>query len=300
MRIGYISLFYGGGGTGSHVYKISNVMARFGHEVTVFTVYQNVDPPDGVSVVKFYLPFKRGFSYIWNLQFNHYLHKHIKKGYFDILHGNPVSSNFSKIAKKVGIPYVITLQGSMLGVLQKTKNYMIYNNPSVFIDRFYSWINSHIEKNEFLNSDFVISVSKSVLREYFQFYDKREKCEVIPNCFDTSIFRRLSVEESTYTQFGLSRQDTHLIYVGTFIQRKGIHLLLESMKSLTKDYKNVQLLLIGGSTKNYFTRFIKKYNLQKNIKFFNWIEPKKLVNLLNLSDIFVFPSLYEGGFQQWC
>ena len=89
----------------------------------------------------------------------------------------------------------------------------------------------------------------------------------------------------------------NLILVGTIYKRKGITLLIKALKYIrTMDFI---LNIIGSYDKNHkyyqkIIRLVKRYKLEDKVKFWGRLSDEELMGKYQSSDIFVFPSLYEG------
>lgn len=93
----------------------------------------------------------------------------------------------------------------------------------------------------------------------------------------------------------------HLLFVGYVIPRKGVDILIKSLEILIKTYgfHNIILHIVGDLERDpVFSKEIKDYccfaGLEKNVRIYGRISDAKLNELYNISDIFVFPSLWEG------
>ncbi|EIJ39483.1 glycosyltransferase [Galbibacter orientalis DSM 19592] len=87
-----------------------------------------------------------------------------------------------------------------------------------------------------------------------------------------------------------------LLYVGTIEKRKGLHLLIESIKDIKVPYK---LNIIGkyDSNDSYYLslkKMIEDYKLSDKIIFHGRVSDEKLDSFYKSSSVFVFPSLHEG------
>lgn len=88
-----------------------------------------------------------------------------------------------------------------------------------------------------------------------------------------------------------SKNHKLLISVGRLEKVKNHIFLLNLMQYIDNDFK---LLIIGdGSEKEFLNQFIKKNNLDKRVKLLG-ISNDCLNIMMNIGDIFVFPSLHEG------
>lgn len=90
-----------------------------------------------------------------------------------------------------------------------------------------------------------------------------------------------------------------LCNVGQFIDRKGCWILLETLKEITKTNTNIFCYWLGTKDISTETKsLIKTYGLDNHFRFLSSNEigdsREDLLNLLNVSDLFVMPSLEEG------
>ena len=81
------------------------------------------------------------------------------------------------------------------------------------------------------------------------------------------------------------------LFVGSFSQRKGISYLLQDFKELEDVGENVSLTMAGRGIMDY--ELVKSYKLKCLETHIN-LPIEKLVELMQESDVFVFPSICEG------
>ena len=82
--------------------------------------------------------------------------------------------------------------------------------------------------------------------------------------------------------------------IGRLTEQKNQQLLIKIMDYIVNTKKeNAKLFLVGkGHLENYLKELVKKYNLQDKVVFTG--EVNNVQDYLQLFDIFVLPSLYEG------
>ncbi|MFX0029667.1 MAG: glycosyltransferase family 4 protein [Candidatus Hermodarchaeota archaeon] len=134
----------------------------------------------------------------------------------------------------------------------------------------------------------IISVSdftKSQLIERFKIPES--KIVVIKNAINRKIFYPMS-EEIHETLYPNSLK---LLHVGTEDYRKDFPTLLKAFYLIKKQIKNVKLIRVG---RPLFKFYIKKLGLEKDIVYIKNISNRRLREIYNLVDFFIFPSLYEG------
>ena len=92
-------------------------------------------------------------------------------------------------------------------------------------------------------------------------------------------------KESLRNELGLKEKNV-ILFVGQFIYRKGIDVLLEA---LSRTHSEVGLYLVGGEVKQEYQNIIDKYGL-KNIHFVNFIQLDVLKRYYTVADFFVLPT----------
>ena len=117
------------------------------------------------------------------------------------------------------------------------------------------------------------SVSKGLTR--------MEKCQVIPNAINASLFRKQDKQECRRI-LGIPNDYFVVSFVGWFNERKGVHRVAQAITSIKG--KTVYSMFIGG-----------KDEIQcPNILVKDRIGHEKLPTYLNAADVFVLPTLNEG------
>jgi Glycosyltransferase len=124
-----------------------------------------------------------------------------------------------------------------------------------------------------------------ILKKNFSFIDFKNKIvKIIPPHIDTDLF--------TYAE-PLKKDHYELLTVGKLIKRKGIDLIIRSLKILQKEGFNVVLKIRGeGPQRKYLEMLAKKLDLN-NVIFQERVSRKELVNLYKSCDIYVHSSYAE-------
>ncbi len=86
------------------------------------------------------------------------------------------------------------------------------------------------------------------------------------------------------------------MFVGSNIEHKNIHVVIDAVKLLSKKNIIVNFKIAGGKYKysEYLESLIKKYNLENQVEILGKVDEKTLSELYTKSDIYVYPSLVEG------
>ncbi len=109
-----------------------------------------------------------------------------------------------------------------------------------------------------------------------------DKCIVLPNAIDNSIFK-VSEQASLKKTLGIKESDFVVCFVGWFNERKGSRRVSEALKQI--ENACIKALFIGSGTEE------PDY---QGILFKGSVPHKVIPNYLNCADVFVLPTLKEG------
>jgi glycosyltransferase involved in cell wall biosynthesis len=122
-----------------------------------------------------------------------------------------------------------------------------------------------------------------------------EKIKVIFRGRDLSKFLSLSEEQLLQTKYELNVQENQvtLLNVSRLLDRKGQLDLLQAIKNLLITHPNVKLYIAGeGFYRSVLENYIQENNLQPHVELLG--NRNDIPYLLQLADVFVFPTHYEG------
>ncbi|KKS17451.1 MAG: glycosyl transferase group 1 [candidate division WWE3 bacterium GW2011_GWC1_41_7] len=142
-----------------------------------------------------------------------------------------------------------------------------------------------------------IFVSEENMKDAIDLYGADPaKCFVVESGVNTDIFRPVGAEEREKSKYelDLDRQDIVIVNHGVMLERKNVHLLIESLKYLPDVYK---LLLIGPGDNEYLLRLdkmIKDMHLEERVVRGGYTPYPQTPIAFQVSDIFVLPSSWEG------
>lgn len=149
-------------------------------------------------------------------------------------------------------------------------------------------------------TDVIVANSHSV-KEFTTQYEglSAEKFAVIHNGIDVGRFipnqkKRLA----TRTELGLKPDTPTLAIVGRLTMQKGHHYLIEALSAIRAQFPDLRLLIVGDdnpfdvSTKEAIFRRVENLKLTENVIFLG--QRQDVPDILNATDIFVLPSLWEG------
>lgn len=88
---------------------------------------------------------------------------------------------------------------------------------------------------------------------------------------------------------------TNIIFIGRLVKVKGVDRLINVVANLIKEQYNISLTIVGeGEERHNLEELARKRNIEKYVKFLG--EQLNIIESLDRSDIFVYPSIWEEAF----
>lgn len=126
-----------------------------------------------------------------------------------------------------------------------------------------------------------------------------DKITVIPPGIDTDLFKPRDKDASLLKKYKLNAEDVNILFTGRLVYDKGIEDLLYAFVLLKKDFKNLNLLILGnGPLKKKIVSLAEKYGVIKSIRFLGFVDYTKTYKYYNLADIFCTPSRITKYWQE--
>lgn len=118
---------------------------------------------------------------------------------------------------------------------------------------------------------------------------------VVPARCDVEMFKP-SAEIRRHARFSLDVQDKKVvIYVGSLLPLKGVHILIEAIKRLSLRVSDLVLVVVGdGSERKELERTVKACRLEDKIMFLGRLRYSEVPRILSAADVFIFPSFSEA------
>lgn len=138
---------------------------------------------------------------------------------------------------------------------------------------------------------FIISISNFTKNELIEKFNiPNDKIMVIQNGINKNMFFPVSKSEMDKIK-PLYPHFVKILHVGSEVYRKDFLTLLKAVYLVKKKIKNIKIIRIGQPA---YKDIIKSLGLGKDVIYLNNISNQRLREIYNLSDFFIFPSLYEG------
>ena len=195
----------------------------------------------------------------------------------DIIHAHcayPDGRAAIEYGSQTGRPVVITVHGSDIKILPKLKS---------------QW--RQLIAETLTQAAAVIAVSQELRREVLQLGVPADKVCCIPNGVDCQLFSTIGSRQS-------GKEGWRLLYVGRFVEAKGLRVLLAALAAVRSQGRDVSLTLIGGhpttGTAQPFLSQVNALNLSEHVSFEDAVPWEELPSYMAAADLFVLPSFSEG------
>jgi glycosyltransferase involved in cell wall biosynthesis len=204
---------------------------------------------------------------IYSIKAYFYSKKLIKKKEFNLIHaffGIPCGF----IAKKLKLPYIVSLRGS---------DVPFYSQKYKYLDKLFF---KNMSKKIWADSQFVIANSNG-LKELAKKTSPSQKIDIIYNGIDTKEF----VPNKTKSK---QNKKLKVLCVGRLIQRKGYSYLIDAIKPIQNNF-SVTFIGDGPLRSN-----LENQSKNLDVEFLGLINHEKLSKIYPRYDIFILPSFNEG------
>jgi glycosyltransferase involved in cell wall biosynthesis len=150
-------------------------------------------------------------------------------------------------------------------------------------------------------ADMIITISEFTKKEIIKHLKyPEEKIRVVYEGINLELYKPGIQSEEIIDKYGLPTNQKKILYVGSEDPRKNLHRLIKAFYKLKKKYGNVKLIKAGTpqwkGERDELMELIKSLNLENDIIFTGYVSDDDLPKLYNAADLYVSPSILEGGF----
>jgi len=144
--------------------------------------------------------------------------------------------------------------------------------------------------------DLVVSPSEG-MKKILQQYGVESHVEVVPNGTDLKPFQK--AKPIPRAEFGYTKYDTVLVYMGRIAPEKNLEFLLQAFAGVARALPNAHLLILGGGQKDQkdyeekLKLFPAELGIQARVRFTGMIPYAELPSHLTMCDAFVTTSITE-------
>jgi glycosyltransferase involved in cell wall biosynthesis len=151
-------------------------------------------------------------------------------------------------------------------------------------------------RKSFAAADKIITVSNSTAKDCIKEGALPEKVETIYQGFESSYDHlKLTIEEKEAVVQEMQLPEKCILFLGSLQPRKNLAFLVKAF-AMIADKTTHSLILAGGHGSSYekLCLLVAELGLQKRIIFTGYINDKERAALYQHSELFVYPSKYEG------
>lgn len=142
----------------------------------------------------------------------------------------------------------------------------------------------------------LVAISNATYQDIADFFPGlAPKVTVIPNGIHADFFRPVEVAlmHTIHDKHGL-RRHPRILYLGGYNSRKNVPRLIRSAKRVFDQLKDGELVLVGARGNSDIHRVVQQCGIGDRAILTPYLSRTDVVALYHASDIFVFPSQYEG------
>ncbi len=211
-----------------------------------------------------------------------------KEGAFDLIHAHtlhPAGTAAIKIARKWGIPVVITTHGADFYRLRSEVTKTRAGRP-------YDPQTARLVRSALHEANRIIAVSPSFAEEIASAFPQAS-VEMIPNSYDSTIFTP-GDKQLARKELSIPEDEEMLLSVGHYTKTKGFEYLIGAVPCLVEKHPRLNLHLIGsGELKESFIELIRTLGMEKHVQLHPPVQHEKLTTWYRATDIYLQPSLSE-------
>ena len=256
------------------------------HKVTYLS-YKDIKPQKGIKDINFeYLPstlsrknsFDKYFKSLLFIFLTPFISWKIKKTKINIVYCDDSLPFYAYLIKTFTRLPVIT----RLGDLQTGYLFLKKGMFGKLLFKIFHKIEVHTWKT----IDGIIPISKAFGKYVLSKGISPKKVTTVLECVDTDIFKPEKPSINIRKKYGLSKNDTILMYHGVVEPLKGLDILLKMIARTLKQNKNVKFFFVGdGSSVPKLKVIAKNLEIYDSVVWTNWVFFSEIVDYINSCDI---------------
>jgi teichuronic acid biosynthesis glycosyltransferase TuaC len=200
----------------------------------------------------------------------------------DVLHAHfAIPDGFAGLllSKRLNLPIMCTLHGDDINIIP-----------------YYNRFLTHTTKKVIKETDQIVAVSKGIKKEAEKLALPKRKIKVVHNGIYVHDFVFNSrARDKVRKKLQINSKSKVLLFVGGLEINKGVYELIESFISLTSQYHNLHLIMVGiGSERHSLEKIRRGNKLSDKLHLMGQISHDAIPDFYSSSDIFVLPTYNEG------
>ncbi len=152
-----------------------------------------------------------------------------------------------------------------------------------------------LTRHTIVNSDALLTVSEAMRQTAINdFGAKPDRVHTVVNGFNTSVFGPKNQGEAR-RRLGLGADEQVVVYVGRFVESKGMRELIAAAQQLAETNDRFRLALIGdGVMKSELLTMVASAGLTNKVYLPGGLAPDQVAEWIGASDVLTLPSWSEG------
>lgn len=178
-------------------------------------------------------------------------------------------------SKKKCIPYIITVHGSLPWLFKRYfPNYLV---SSLIIDKILG------------NASKIVALNKVESDQLRNLGINSDRIEIIPNGITAQDYKRKQLNMGFREKYSVKEYEKIIIYVGRIHKSKGIDLLIRAFWIISKNIKDIKLVIIGTDDGHLpaLVALTKSLNLSNKVIFTGFLNNNEKINAMQDADVFV-------------
>lgn len=158
-----------------------------------------------------------------------------------------------------------------------------------------SGINDRMTRLAIEGADALVTVSEAMRQYAIQEFDAApERVHTVVNGFNTAVFRPLD-GAAMRAKHGVKPDEKLIVYVGRFVEAKGMRELIEAFQNLAARDARVTLALVGdGTMKDALIEMVRSTGLAGRVHLPGGQPPEVVAEWINAANLLTLPSWSEG------
>lgn len=146
------------------------------------------------------------------------------------------------------------------------------------------------------NADRIIAISEQTKEDLINFLDVPEsKINVLYQSCSPLYYTEESTDKHQEVRLKYNLPQNFFLFVGALVPHKNLKQVIKALTHL-KPERRYPLIVIGKghSFKSELIQYATKFNVEKNIRFIDYVSNEDMPSFYQLSEMLIWPSLFEG------
>lgn len=281
------------GGISRHVEDLADALSRRGIEVHVITSRFDGAPDEeeinGVFIHRVQVDGEKSDFIPWIKSLNYYTEKKVDelllkdKDKHTLIHAHDWLACFAGVAlkNKHKLPLVATIHATEYG-----RNHGIHNDLQRYVNQI-EWELTYEAWRVIVCSEFM---KKEVNRALST---PDNKMDIVPNGVIADKFDFDFPDKKEFRKKYADEDEKIIFHVGRNVYEKGAQVLINGFKQVLETYPKSKLIIVGGGDRTWLKTLANDLGLAEKVYFTGFVDDQTLLKIYRVSDVAVFPSLYE-------